>query len=114
MIYEFIFASLMYAFISASMAELASAMPSSGGVYHFASVCGGRFGRLTGWFAGWWNYCAYQFGTASMSAICGKQVSGVRSYFTLIPLDLKLQDLAPQCSIEILIETSYVASRGVG
>ncbi|KAL8646917.1 MAG: hypothetical protein Q9226_006655 [Calogaya cf. arnoldii] len=73
-IYEFMFASLMYAFISASIAELASAMPSSGGVYHFASVCGGRFGRLTGWFAGWWNLCAYQFGVAAMSAICGKQL----------------------------------------
>lgn len=69
-------------------------MPSSGGVYHFASVCGGRFGRLTGWFAGWWNYCAYQFGTASMSAICGKQVSQVQTCFTLISLDLLLQELA--------------------
>ncbi|KAL8797911.1 MAG: hypothetical protein Q9182_007127 [Xanthomendoza sp. 2 TL-2023] len=58
-IYEFIVASLMYACISASIAELVSAMPSSGGVYHFASVCGGRYGRLTGWFGGWWNYCTW-------------------------------------------------------
>ncbi|KAL8733709.1 MAG: hypothetical protein Q9166_001902 [cf. Caloplaca sp. 2 TL-2023] len=73
-LFEFIVACVMYAFISTSIAELSSAMPSSGGVYHFASICGGRFGRLTGWFAGWWNYCAYQFGTASMSAIVGKQL----------------------------------------
>ncbi|KAL8913160.1 MAG: hypothetical protein Q9171_001954 [Xanthocarpia ochracea] len=73
-IYEFIFATLMYAFISASIAELVSAMPSSGGVYHFASISGGRFGRLTGWFAGWWNFSAYQFGIPAVSGIAGKQL----------------------------------------
>ncbi|KAL8670270.1 MAG: hypothetical protein Q9168_005189 [Polycauliona sp. 1 TL-2023] len=73
-LYEFILTSLMYSIVAASIAELASAVPSSGGVYHFASVSGSRHGRLTGWFAGWWNYLAYQFGIASVSSILGKQL----------------------------------------
>ena len=77
MLYEFILTSLMYSIVAASIAELASAVPSSGGVYHFASVSGSRHGRLTGWFAGWWNYLAYQFGIASVSSILGKQVSQI-------------------------------------
>ncbi|KAK4547863.1 hypothetical protein LTR36_010582 [Oleoguttula mirabilis] len=34
-LYEFIVAAIYYAFIGASIAELASAIPSSGGVYHW-------------------------------------------------------------------------------
>ena len=50
-------------------------MPSSGGVYHFASVCGGqKYGRATGWFAGWWNFIGWIFATASISAIMGNQL----------------------------------------
>ncbi|KAL8930926.1 MAG: hypothetical protein Q9208_000027 [Pyrenodesmia sp. 3 TL-2023] len=74
-IYEFIAACIFYLFIHASLAELASAMPSSGGVYHFASVCGGKeHGRVCGWFAGWWNFLAYLFGTAGFSTIMGNQL----------------------------------------
>ena len=74
-IYEFIVVCLFYCFISASIAELGSAIPSSGGVYHFASVCGGRkYGRVCGWFAGWWNFFAWSFGTAGFSSILGNQI----------------------------------------
>ena len=74
-IYEFIVVCFFYCFISASIAELGSAMPSSGGVYHFASVCGGKkYGRMCGWFAGWWNFFAWIFGTASFSAILGNLI----------------------------------------
>lgn len=55
-LYEFIAANVVYWLIAASLAELASAMPSSGGVYHWASITGGRYGRICGWFAGWWNF----------------------------------------------------------
>ncbi len=61
-IYEFIAATVFYWLIAASLAELASAMPSSGGVYHWASITGGRYGRVCGWFAGWWNFWAWIFG----------------------------------------------------
>ncbi|UKZ79971.1 hypothetical protein TrVFT333_007735 [Trichoderma virens FT-333] len=40
-IYEFIAVSVFYWFIAASIAELASAIPASGGVYHWATVTAG-------------------------------------------------------------------------
>ncbi|KAI6951471.1 amino acid transporter [Hortaea werneckii] len=39
-IYEFIVVSILYWFVAASIAELASAMPSAGGVYHWATAGG--------------------------------------------------------------------------
>ena len=49
-------ACLFYALITASLAELASAAPSSGGVYHWASITAGKYGRVCGFYAGFWNY----------------------------------------------------------
>ncbi|KAJ2982933.1 hypothetical protein NQ176_g1066 [Zarea fungicola] len=70
LLYEFIVVSLCYWHVAASIAELASAMPSSAGVYHWASVTpGARWGRVFGFFAGWWNYFAWVLGCASMSSI---------------------------------------------
>jgi choline transport protein len=48
-IYEFIAVSIFYWIVAACIAELASAIPSSGGVYHWASVTPGpRWGRVVG------------------------------------------------------------------
>jgi choline transport protein len=45
-------------------------MPSSGGVYHWATVTPGpRWGRPIGFFAGYWNWLAWIFGLASMCSI---------------------------------------------
>ncbi|KAJ9610227.1 hypothetical protein H2200_005004 [Cladophialophora chaetospira] len=64
-LYEFIVVSFFYWFIAASVAELASAIPSSAGVYHWATVTAGRrHGRLLGYLAGWWNFFAWIFATA--------------------------------------------------
>ncbi|KAF7556594.1 hypothetical protein G7Z17_g1296 [Cylindrodendrum hubeiense] len=69
-LYEFIVVSAFYWTVAASIAELASAIPSSAGVYHWASVTPGhRWGRVIGFFAGWWNYLAWVLGAASMSSI---------------------------------------------
>jgi amino acid transporter len=69
-IYEFIVVSIFYWIIATSIAELASAIPSSGGVYHWASVTPGkRWGRIVGFYAGYWNWLAWVFGAASMSFI---------------------------------------------
>lgn len=63
----------MYIFISASIAELASSIPSSAGVYHWASVTPGKsWGRVVGFYAGWWNTLAWVLGGASMSSIIGE------------------------------------------
>jgi len=56
-LYEFIVACVYYSFIGASIAELASAIPSSGGVYHWASITpGARWGRVLGFFCGAMNF----------------------------------------------------------
>jgi hypothetical protein len=69
-IYEFIVVSVFYWIIAASLAELASAIPSSGGVYHWASVTPGKkWGRIVGFYAGYWNWYAWIFGPASMAFI---------------------------------------------
>lgn len=70
-LYEFITVSVLYWCVALSIAELASAMPSSAGVYHWASVTPGRggWGRPIGFLAGWWNYLAWVLGAASMTSI---------------------------------------------
>ncbi|KAH7355145.1 amino acid/polyamine transporter I [Rhexocercosporidium sp. MPI-PUGE-AT-0058] len=69
-LYEFIAVSIFYWLIAASLAELASSMPSSAGVYHWASITPGpKYGRIIGWFAGWWNTFAWMCGTATMASI---------------------------------------------
>ncbi|KAH8623413.1 hypothetical protein IG631_21892 [Alternaria alternata] len=53
-IYEFIAVACCYFMIAACIAEMASAIPSSSGVYHWASVtAGARFGKVIGFYAGW-------------------------------------------------------------
>lgn len=74
-LYEFVAVSVFYWHVAASIAELASAMPSSAGVYHWASVTPGRrCGRVVGFFAGWWNYLAWVLGAASMTSIFANTV----------------------------------------
>ncbi|KAH8701527.1 amino acid/polyamine transporter I [Talaromyces proteolyticus] len=74
-IYEFITVSVFYWFIAASIAELASAIPASGGVYHWATVTAGpRYGRICGWFAGWLNFFAWSFGVSANCSIIGSMI----------------------------------------
>lgn len=69
-LYEFLVVSFFYFLVAASLAELASAIPSAGGVYHWATVLSGpKWGRPLGFFAGWWNYLGQAMGAASMTAI---------------------------------------------
>ncbi|KAJ5901550.1 hypothetical protein N7495_002078 [Penicillium taxi] len=73
-IYEFIAVSFCYWLVAASIAELASGMPSASGVYHWSSVTAGKYGRLCGFFAGWWNCLAWILGAASMCLIMAQQL----------------------------------------
>ncbi|EMC95091.1 hypothetical protein BAUCODRAFT_525469 [Baudoinia panamericana UAMH 10762] len=69
-LYEFIVACFYYAFIGASIAELASAIPSSGGVYHWASITPGpKYGRVLGFFTGGLNFFGWIFDVASIASI---------------------------------------------
>ncbi|KAJ9249878.1 hypothetical protein DTO195F2_8360 [Paecilomyces variotii] len=80
-LYEFIAVSVCYWLVASSIAELASAMPSSSGVYHWASITAGKYGRPCGFFAGWWNALAWVFGAASMAAILGNQTVSMYALF---------------------------------
>lgn len=54
-IYELFAVSFFYWLIAAALAELASAIPSSAGVYHWASITAGpKWGKAAGWYAGWY------------------------------------------------------------
>ncbi|EFW19980.1 hypothetical protein D8B26_003538 [Coccidioides posadasii str. Silveira] len=81
-IYEFIVVAICYWFVAASVAELASAIPSAAGVYHWASMTAGkRYGRPVGFFAGYWNCLAWMFGAASISSILGNQLLAMYTLF---------------------------------
>ena len=69
-LYEFIVACTYYAFIGASIAKLASSVPSSGGVYHWASITpGARWGRAVGFFCGSLNFFGWIFDLAAINYI---------------------------------------------
>ncbi|KAF2662405.1 choline transport protein [Lophiostoma macrostomum CBS 122681] len=70
-LYELIVACAYYAVVAACIAELASAIPSSGGVYHYASITPGlKYGRVLGFFTGSINFFGWLFDFASICQIC--------------------------------------------
>jgi choline transport protein len=74
-LYEFLVVSVFYWIVAACIAELASAIPSSAGVYQWATITAGkRWGRPVGFFAGWWNCLAWILGAASMTSIFANTV----------------------------------------
>ncbi|KAH0550941.1 hypothetical protein GP486_007694, partial [Trichoglossum hirsutum] len=69
-LYELLVACSYYALIAACIAELASAIPSAGGVYHWASVTPGpRYGRVLGFLTGSLNFFGWIFDLASITQI---------------------------------------------
>lgn len=69
-LYELLTACVFYGFVAASIAELASAVPSAGGVYHWASITPGvRWGRTVGFFTGALNFFGWIFDLASIVSI---------------------------------------------
>lgn len=72
-LYGLIVVSIFYTFISASLAELASAIPSAGGVYHWSSVVSRKYGRAAGFFTGYLNACAWLLSASSIASILGNE-----------------------------------------
>ncbi|KAH8694582.1 amino acid/polyamine transporter I [Ilyonectria robusta] len=69
-IYGLMVALAYYTLIGLSLAELASSFPTSGGVYHWATLAAGpKWGRMAGFFAGWINFYGWMFGLASLVQI---------------------------------------------
>lgn len=74
--------SVFYWMVAAFIAELASALPSSSGVYHWASVtAGSKHSKFVGFMAGYWNFFAWVFGSASMSSILANQILAMYGLF---------------------------------
>ncbi|KAI0397363.1 amino acid transporter [Xylariaceae sp. FL0594] len=70
LIYGLIVALFWYSFIGLSLAELASSVPTAGGVYHWATIAGGpRWGRMLGFFTGWINFYGWMFDLGSLIQI---------------------------------------------
>jgi choline transport protein len=72
-LYGLILVSVFYTAISASLAELASSMPSAGGVYYWSSVLSRKRGRTVGFFTGYLNACAWLLSASSMSSMLGNE-----------------------------------------
>ncbi|KAK4940560.1 hypothetical protein LTR10_019319 [Elasticomyces elasticus] len=91
-IYEFITVSLLYWIVAASLAELASAIPSSGGVYHWASVTPGkRWGRVIGDFVAqpWHVFVTYLIVTW-IACICVCLFNSVMPHLNLVGIFMVL------------------------
>jgi amino acid transporter len=73
-LYGLIAVSIFYTLISASLAELASSIPSAGGVYHWSSVVSRKYGRAAGFFTGYLNACAWLLSAASISSILANEL----------------------------------------
>ena len=70
--------SICYWVVAASIAELASSMPSTATVYRWALVTGGdRHGRLASWYAGWWSFAAWQLAAAALVSFMALQATGI-------------------------------------
>ncbi|KAF7172168.1 hypothetical protein CNMCM5623_004415 [Aspergillus felis] len=82
-LYGLILVSIFYTLISASLSELASSMPSAGGVYYWASVSNQEYGRFVGFLTGYLNACAWLLSAASISSMLGNEA--VAMYMLLNP-----------------------------
>jgi amino acid transporter len=70
--------SVLILSVAFSMSELASAMPTAGGIYYWASKLGGPG---WGWFTGWFNLIGLVAVTASVDYVCAQFVQYLGSLF---------------------------------
>lgn len=80
--YRSIVACLFYFCIGAGVAELASAIPSSAGVYHWAAVTPGpKFSRIASWYAGWLNVVAWVYGVIGVAFFGAEAIVGMYALY---------------------------------
>lgn len=72
-LYGLVIVSIFYTLISASLSELASSMPSAGGVYYWSTVLSKKHGRIAGFFTGYLNACAWLLSASSISSMLGNE-----------------------------------------
>jgi amino acid transporter len=66
--------------VAFSMSELASAMPTAGGIYYWASKLGGAG---WGWFTGWFNLIGLVAVVASVDYVCAQFIQYLLSLFSV-------------------------------
>ncbi|KAL8703706.1 MAG: hypothetical protein Q9201_003107 [Fulgogasparrea decipioides] len=54
---------------------------TAGNLYHWATITGGKYGRVTGFFAGWWNFLGWLLALASVCQIVGAQTVSMYAAF---------------------------------
>ena len=72
--------SVLVLLVAFSMAELASAMPTAGGIYYWASKLGGP---AWGWFTGWFNLIGLVAVTASVDYAAATFLNSTLSFYNL-------------------------------
>jgi amino acid transporter len=72
--------SVMILMVAWSMAELASAMPTAGGIYYWASKLGGAG---WGWFTGWFNLIGLVAVVASVDYVCATFLMNLLGLYNL-------------------------------
>src|ERR1700758_5858233 len=70
--------SVMILFVAFSMSELASSMPTAGGIYYWASKLGGP---AWGWFTGWFNLVGLVAVTASVDYAAATFLNSTLSFY---------------------------------
>ncbi|CZT04966.1 related to GABA transport protein [Rhynchosporium agropyri] len=78
LVYGFIFAWLGSLAVVASLAEMASMMPLSGGQYHWVSILApGRWAKFMSYTTGWLTVIAWQAGQASVAFLAASIIQGM-------------------------------------
>lgn len=78
LIYTFIGVWIGFTLVSASMAELASSCPTSGGQYHWVSeYASPRYQKQASYFIGWLSVLAYQVGVTAGSFMSATMIQGL-------------------------------------
>jgi amino acid transporter len=72
--------SMLILLVAFSMSELASAMPTAGGIYYWASKLGGP---AWGWFTGWFNLIGLVAVTASVDYAAATFLNSTLSFYNL-------------------------------
>jgi amino acid transporter len=72
--------SVMILMVAFSMSELASAMPTAGGIYYWASKLGGAG---WGWFTGWFNLIGLVAVVASVDYVCAEFLMNLLGLYNL-------------------------------
>jgi amino acid transporter len=88
--------SLLILLVAFSMSELASAMPTAGGIYYWSSKLGGP---AWGWFTGWFNLIGLVAVTASVDYAAATFLNSTLSFYGLHFLGVNFATTSVQASL---------------